>query len=174
MQHINKIISNSTKTLLNRILSHNKSHKDKQPSPVFYHIEFTPKPNTINNPIYYNIIKNYALYLGVKVMYRDKLDVLDCPIKSYIFIGDMDRIQMLFNWSMVTHTMMLSSKHPKDISSEIISLLKTITVIDPVYINKLETHIMVRYKLDYKKYKTSSVPYWHATSKKYHHKRMML
>ena len=149
-------------------------------------------PNTLGyDSAYNNIIKIYAEYLGVKVMYKDQLDEFERPTEGYYFIGDEQRICILKHlWDHTLnliqgykvyegfdkrgYTKTIARNKINALVSNIIEIVKGFLVTDLNYESFIEKYIQRNFKLDYKKYQTDEHEYYHAISKEYHHKRVML
>lgn len=142
---------------------------------------------------YYNILYNMASYCKVKVMWRNRVEQ-DGELNRVLWIiGSKTRIKifdiMITKWYNGIYNVEQKLKTNKtdfenltgNIKEElirfedmIISVLRINTKIDYGYILRLETYVMGRFKLDYKKYHTDHKEYAHAISKRFHHRRMVL
>ena len=149
--------------------------------------------------IYNNIIKSLALYLGVKVMYRDQLDDQGKPTYGFWFIGDEVRISIMYHiWDYMYYIFINYYNHlyyhkvVSDIAFKRVKKTNAARVIFQKYLDNIHTtidnlldvdinyivyterHILFSYKLEFKKYATANHLYDHAITVKYKHKMMLL
>lgn len=129
---------------------------------------------------YYNILYNIAKLCGVKLMWRWLLDPeMLLPIKGLWVIGSFHRRQLFIHISNYVFGSIIPPK--AKFSSQLVryqldNICKDIErLLEPSkrYDLWLENKVKFLFHLDYKDYK--GVPkYYHAISKKFHHKRVLL
>ena len=172
------------KTFKNKFEAFDVFYKNNVPTNRFGFLSWSYKSTKHYDPIYNNILKIYAEYLGVKVQYRDHLDEFEKPTEGYYFIGDEQRICILK--ALWDYTLYMIEEYKKGKSkklasfmvntlvSNIIELVKKLLVTDLRYDYYLENYIQIHFKIDYKKYQSEKQEYFHGISNKYHNKRLML
>lgn len=150
-----------------------------------------PEPNTINDE-YYDILIILASYCKVKLMWRDLLPPDASIIQHGLWvIGKSTNINHFSNIADYFFTHHLEyGRWLRDQNTSNASIMLAIQR-DTIYIyiykllepykNELykynlwlENIIKYKYKLDFKKYPTDHQEYYHAISRKFHHKRMLL
>ena len=186
-----QVDANAITNLQNRFADFDKFYKENLPINQLGYLTWAYKDTSCYDPAYNNIIKIYAEYLHVKVIYRDQLDETEQPTEGYYFVGDEQRICILkhiwdhtynliqgykefegFNKKGYTKT--IARNKTNELVSNIIEIVKKFLVIDLSYEFYIEKYVQRNFKLDYKKYQTDSPEYYHAISKEYHHKRVLL
>jgi len=149
---------------------------------------------------YYNILYIYARVCGVKLMWKLLIDQeRNDPKKGLYIIGEYDRIRIWIYiadiyfkasiqyerylvYSQKELLLQVKTKEARENASKqievqrdtIYKFIEDALEVDISYEKWLENIIVEKFRLDYKDYKTDKKEYYHAISKTFHNRRMLI